>query len=204
MPLITLLPVLCVCAVAPAVAGPFEVGLAAAERGDYAKALRLWRPLADKGDAVSQRNLGIMYFNGRGVPQDYVLAHMWCNLAASRFDASQKEGREGGRQEPRQDRREDDARADRRGAEAGARVEAEAVVSARVGLTHVHFRGFLDGLSKKRASRHQASKQGTRAVQRRLCRARSLSEGGLVGHSRARLRAGVRVEGKSAKIVRKG
>lgn len=95
MPLITLLPVLCVCAVAPAVAGPFEDGLAAAERGDYAKALRLWRPLADKGDAVSQRNLGIMYLNGRGVPQDYVLARMWCNLAASRFDASQKEGREG-------------------------------------------------------------------------------------------------------------
>ncbi len=26
-----------------------------------------------------------MYDNGRGVPQDYVQAHMWYNLAASRF-----------------------------------------------------------------------------------------------------------------------
>jgi TPR repeat protein len=27
---------------------------------------------------------GIMYANGQGVPQDYVQAHMWFNLAASR------------------------------------------------------------------------------------------------------------------------
>ncbi len=26
-----------------------------------------------------------MYDNGRGVPQDYVQAHMWYNLAASRY-----------------------------------------------------------------------------------------------------------------------
>ncbi len=26
-----------------------------------------------------------MYYKGRGVPQDYVQAHMWLNLAASRF-----------------------------------------------------------------------------------------------------------------------
>ncbi len=25
-----------------------------------------------------------MYYNGRGVPQDYAQAHMWFNLAASR------------------------------------------------------------------------------------------------------------------------
>ena len=28
--------------------------------------------------------LGVMYDDGEGVPQDYVQAHMWCNLAASR------------------------------------------------------------------------------------------------------------------------
>ncbi len=94
MRLIALLLVVCVCAAAPAVAGPFEDGLAAAEKGDYAKALRLWRPLADQGLASAQYNLGIMYFNGRGVPQDYVRAHMWSNLAASRFGASEKEDRE--------------------------------------------------------------------------------------------------------------
>jgi hypothetical protein len=33
-------------------AGPFEEGLAAYERGDYATALRLWRPLAEQGEAA--------------------------------------------------------------------------------------------------------------------------------------------------------
>lgn len=36
-----------------ALAGPFKDGQAAASRGDYATALRLWRPLAAKGDAAS-------------------------------------------------------------------------------------------------------------------------------------------------------
>ena len=31
---------------------------------------RLFRPLADQGDAHAQSNLGAMYANGRGVPQD--------------------------------------------------------------------------------------------------------------------------------------
>ena len=35
-------------------------------RGDYATALRLWRPLADQGDASAQYNLGVMYAKGRG------------------------------------------------------------------------------------------------------------------------------------------
>jgi hypothetical protein len=38
---------------------------------------------ADQGHANAQYNLGQMYFNGRGVPQDYILAHMWANLGAS-------------------------------------------------------------------------------------------------------------------------
>ena len=32
---------------------------------------------------MAQSNLGAMYYLGKGVPQDYVLAHMWLNLAAS-------------------------------------------------------------------------------------------------------------------------
>ncbi len=69
---------------APAWAG-FDEGDAAYHRGDYATALREWRPLAEQGDASAQFNLGVMYENGQGVPQDYVQAHMWLNLAASRF-----------------------------------------------------------------------------------------------------------------------
>ena len=66
----------------PADAGPFEDGEAAYERGDYAAALKIWRPLAEQGDAKAQVNLGYMYAIGRGVPQDNVLAHMWFDLAA--------------------------------------------------------------------------------------------------------------------------
>ncbi len=43
------------------------------------------RKAAEQGKARAQYNLGIMYGKGQGVPQDYVQAHMWFNLAASRF-----------------------------------------------------------------------------------------------------------------------
>ncbi len=35
--------------------------------------------------AVAQNNLGIMYEFGQGIRQDYIQAHMWFSLAASRF-----------------------------------------------------------------------------------------------------------------------
>jgi TPR repeat protein len=40
---------------------------------------------AEQGDAVAQYNLAVMYDSGRGVLQDYVLAHKWYNLAASHY-----------------------------------------------------------------------------------------------------------------------
>jgi TPR repeat protein len=65
-----------------AVAGPFEDGAAAYVRGDYATAIRLWRPLAEQGDAAAQNELGFAYYNGQGVPQDYAEAVKWYRLAA--------------------------------------------------------------------------------------------------------------------------
>ena len=41
------------------------------------------RRLAEQGDAQAQSNLGVMYNNGEGVPEDYVRAYAWCNLAAA-------------------------------------------------------------------------------------------------------------------------
>ena len=67
----------------PVVAGPFEDAFAAYSRGDYTTAFQLWRPLAAQGDAVAQYNLGIMYDNGFGVPQDYAEALKWYRLAAA-------------------------------------------------------------------------------------------------------------------------
>ena len=66
---------------APAWAG-FDEGVAAYDRGDYATALREWRPLAKQGNANAQYNLGIMYNNGRGVPQDFAEAVKWYSKAA--------------------------------------------------------------------------------------------------------------------------
>jgi hypothetical protein len=51
-------------------------------------------PLADQGYANAQYNLGVSYFHGQGVPQDYVREHMWFNLAASRYSATENEKRE--------------------------------------------------------------------------------------------------------------
>jgi len=67
---------------APGAAGPSEDADAAMKRHDYKTALRLIRPLAEQGDANAQYNLGVLYDNGLGVPQDRVRAYMWLNLAA--------------------------------------------------------------------------------------------------------------------------
>jgi len=68
----------------------FEKGVAAAQRGEYQTALQEWRPLAEQGDTVVQNNLGMIYDNGYGVPQDYVTAYMWLNLAAARGESEYK------------------------------------------------------------------------------------------------------------------
>ncbi|TFG65431.1 MAG: sel1 repeat family protein [Gemmatimonadales bacterium] len=68
---------------APISADENEVALAAFERGDYATALRHWRPLAEQGDAKAQSNLGGMYQEGQGVPQDYAEAVKWYRKAAA-------------------------------------------------------------------------------------------------------------------------
>jgi TPR repeat protein len=38
---------------------------------------------AEQGDASAQFNLGVEYSKGQGVPQDYIQAHMWFNLAGA-------------------------------------------------------------------------------------------------------------------------
>jgi TPR repeat protein len=70
-----------------AVAGPLEDGIEAVDRGDYATALRLLQPLAEKGDPEAQINLGNMYFDGNGVPQDNAESVKWYLLAAGQGSA---------------------------------------------------------------------------------------------------------------------
>jgi TPR repeat protein len=73
---------------APASAGPYEDASTAYVKGDYATALRLWRPLAEQGVEGAQYGLGLMYDKGRGVSQDFVYAHMWFDLSAAQGNGS--------------------------------------------------------------------------------------------------------------------
>ena len=65
-----------------AVAASIEDGQAAYNLGDYKMALEIWRPLAEQGNARAQNNLGVMYENGKGVPQNIPEAVKWYRLAA--------------------------------------------------------------------------------------------------------------------------
>jgi uncharacterized protein len=65
----------------------FQAGMEANNRGDYATALREWRPLAGQGDALAQYNLGVLYRKGRGMPQDDVQARQWFEKAAAQGQA---------------------------------------------------------------------------------------------------------------------
>ena len=60
----------------------FESGLAAKDRGHYATALRAWLPIAESGNSQAQNNVGYMYEEGLGVPQNYLLAMNWYRQAA--------------------------------------------------------------------------------------------------------------------------
>ena len=76
-----------VCLAVPAWAD-YQAGEEAYHRGDFATSLREWRPLAEQGNADAQFNLGLLYANGQGVPQDYVQARQWYEKAAIQGDAS--------------------------------------------------------------------------------------------------------------------
>ena len=85
MRLLKLLLVMIACTAAgPAVAGPYEDGFSAYARDDYATAATIFRKLAEQGNAKAQYWLGIMYFKGRGVPQDHAQSFAWFRKAAER------------------------------------------------------------------------------------------------------------------------
>jgi TPR repeat protein len=73
-----------------AVAGPWEDGMVAYNRGDYVPAVRLFRPLAQAGNTKAQNVLGVMYRKGEGVARSSARAFMWFSLAARKGDAQAK------------------------------------------------------------------------------------------------------------------
>jgi len=73
-----------------AMAGPWEDGMAAYTRGDYVPAIRVFRALAEQGNAKAQTVLGLMYRKGEGVSRNSVRAFVWLSRAAARGDGRAK------------------------------------------------------------------------------------------------------------------
>ena len=60
----------------------FEAGLKAYNDGNHARALRIWRPIAQAGHALAQYNIGIAYARGAGVERNISTASAWWKRSA--------------------------------------------------------------------------------------------------------------------------
>jgi uncharacterized protein len=63
-------------------AAPIDDALREYDGGRYEAAAKQFAPLADGGNAVAQERLAIMYFYGRGVPEDEDKALQWARRSA--------------------------------------------------------------------------------------------------------------------------
>ncbi|WP_225772286.1 tetratricopeptide repeat protein [Inquilinus sp. Marseille-Q2685] len=70
----------------PGIAEQLAAASAAARAGDHAAALAIWGPLARKGVARAQSNVGACFAEGLGVERDLTLAVRWLTLAAEAGD----------------------------------------------------------------------------------------------------------------------
>jgi TPR repeat protein len=68
---------------ANAATDPLGEGAKFYQRADYKGALAQWQPLAAQGNPVAQNNLGVMYLDGKGVPQNMSEAVRYLSLAAA-------------------------------------------------------------------------------------------------------------------------
>jgi cell division septation protein DedD len=69
---------------APARAQSVSAGIDAWQRADYAAAVAIWRPLAEKGNADAAFNLAQAYRLGRGVTLNLGAAQTWLQRAAAK------------------------------------------------------------------------------------------------------------------------
>jgi len=67
----------------PLSAQSVRAGIEAWQRADYSGAVAIWRPLAEKGDADAEFNLGQAYRLGKGVPINLAAAKTWFERAAN-------------------------------------------------------------------------------------------------------------------------
>ena len=69
--------------VSQATAQSVRAGIDAWQHADYGRAVGIWRPLAERGDADAAFNLGQAYRLGRGVPTNLAAAKTWFERAAA-------------------------------------------------------------------------------------------------------------------------
>lgn len=74
---------LCAVNIAPSFADAFQAGVSALKRGHYSTAMRAWIPMAERGVAQAQNNVGHLYEEGYGVSQNYTEAMNWYKKAAN-------------------------------------------------------------------------------------------------------------------------
>lgn len=74
-------------AIAAPASADVKSGVDAWFAGRYGDAIKTWRPLADRGDADAQFNMGQAYRLGRGVPADMRIAQSWFQKAAQQGHA---------------------------------------------------------------------------------------------------------------------
>jgi TPR repeat protein len=67
---------------AAVIAGSYQDGRAAYDAGNFEKAMAIWAPAAESGDADSQYGMGLLYSEGIVVPMDDLEALKWFGLAA--------------------------------------------------------------------------------------------------------------------------
>lgn len=70
-----------------ATAQSVRAGIDAWQAGDTGRAVEIWRPLAEKGDADAAFNLGQAYRLGKGVPLDLARSQTWLERAARKGHA---------------------------------------------------------------------------------------------------------------------
>jgi TPR repeat protein len=80
------MPVLLLLGAAEASGADLQKATEAYDTGDYAAALREWRPLAEQGDAKTQFNLALMYDLGKGMAEDDAQAAAWYRKVAKQGD----------------------------------------------------------------------------------------------------------------------
>lgn len=60
----------------------FDDGLSHYGKGDYPRAMSLLKPLAMEGDDAAQYYVGQMYWHGKGVNRDPIVAYAWVKEAS--------------------------------------------------------------------------------------------------------------------------